>query len=50
MPLHVFRHVDADHGILVVKQKLGEGAGSLRLADACGTEEDEAPDRPVRVL
>ena len=32
--LHIFRHVDADHGVLVVEQEFGERAGELGLADA----------------
>jgi hypothetical protein len=39
--LHVLRHVDADHRLLVAEQELGEGAGELGLADARGAEEDE---------
>ena len=48
--LHVFRHVDADHRLLVVEQELGERASQLGLADAGGAQEDERADRPVRVL
>jgi hypothetical protein len=48
--LHVLRHVDPNHRLLVVEQELGEGARGLRLADARGAEEDERPDRPVGIL
>ena len=50
MLLHVFAHVDAHHGVLVVEQKLRQRAGGLGLADAGGAEEDERADGPVRVL
>ena len=43
------RHVDADHRPLVVEEEVGERAGQLGLADAGGAEEQERPDRPVRV-
>ena len=48
--LHVFAHVDAHHGVLVVEEKLGQRAGRLSLADAGGAEEDERTDGAVRVL
>ena len=48
--LHIFAHVDADHGVLVVEQELGERAGELGLADAGRAQEHERADRPVRVL
>ena len=48
--LHIFRHVDAHHRVLVVEQEFGQRAGQLRLADAGRPEEQEAADRPVRVL
>ena len=47
--LHVLRHVDADHGRLVVEEEFGERTGGLRLADARGPEEDEAADGPLGV-
>ena len=40
--LHVLAHVDADHGLLVVEEKLGESAGGFGFAHAGGSEEDEA--------
>ena len=40
--LHVLAHVDADHGLLVVEEEFGEGAGGFGFADAGGAEEDEA--------
>ena len=48
--LLVLRHVDADHRVLVVEQELRERARELRLADAGRPEEDEAAERPVRIL
>ena len=48
--LHVLRHVDAHHRVLVVEQKLGERARSLGLSNAGRTEEDERADRPIRIL
>ena len=47
--LHVLAHVDADHGLLVVEEELGQGPGQLGLADAGGPEEDERADGPVGV-
>ena len=41
---HVFGHVDADHGVFVVEEELGEGTGSFGFADAGGAEKDEAAD------
>ena len=43
------RHVDADHGLVVVEQVLGQGAHQLGFADAGGAEEDEAADGPVGI-
>ena len=34
VPLHVFRHVDADQGVLVVKQEFGERTRQLGLSHA----------------
>ena len=48
--LHVLRHVEPHHRLLVVEQELGQGAGRLRLPHARGPEEDKRADRPVGVL
>ena len=48
--LHVLRHVDLDHRVLVAEEELGERARELGLADARGPEEDERAGRPLRVL
>jgi hypothetical protein len=47
--LHVLRHIDANHGLVVVEEEFGERFGELGFADARGSEEDEASDRPVGV-
>ena len=48
--LHVLRHVDLDHRVLVAEQELGERAGELGLPDARRAEEDERAGRPLRIL
>ena len=48
--LLILRHVDPNHGLLVVEEELGERARQLGLADAGRPEEDEAAERAVRVL
>src|SRR2546425_5220835 len=48
--LHVLRHVDLDHRVLVAEQELGERARELGLADAGRAEEDERAGRPLRIL
>ena len=50
MLLHVLGHVKADDGLLVPEQRLCQGAGQLRLADAGGPEEDEGADRALGVF
>ena len=41
MLLAVFRHVDANHGLLVVKQEFGQALGQLGFANAGRAEEQE---------
>ena len=48
--LHVFAHVDADHGVLVVEQKFGERAGQFRFADTGRSEKNEGTDGPIWIL
>ena len=48
--LHVLRHVDLDHRVLVAEEELGERARQLGLPDARGAEEDERAGRALRVL
>ena len=49
MPLLELAHVEADHRVLVAEQRLGQRPRQLGLADAGRAEEQERPDRPVRV-
>src|SRR3990170_8959334 len=44
-PLHVFRHVYLNKGILIIKEILCKGLGKLCLADTRRAEEDERTDR-----
>ncbi len=46
--LHVFGHVDAEHGVLVVEQEFGERAGEFGFADARRSEKDEGTDGTLR--
>ncbi len=46
VPLHVFRHVEADQ---LDAQLVGQLAGDLGLADAGGAGQQEVADRPVRI-
>src|SRR3954469_5727653 len=48
--LHVLRHVDAHHRVLVAEQELGERARQLGLTHARRAQEDERAGRPLRVL
>ena len=48
--LHVLGHVDPDHRLVAVEQELGQRPRQLGLADPGRAEEDEAAERPVRVL
>mmetsp|Transcript_6937 Transcript_6937/g.11067 ORF Transcript_6937/g.11067 Transcript_6937/m.11067 type:complete len:310 (-) Transcript_6937:83-1012(-) len=50
MLLHELRHVDANHGPIVVKQKLGQGFGQLGLAHARWTKEQERAQRAVFII
>ena len=50
MLFHVFGHVDADDVLFVVKQRLRERLGKLRLTHAGRAEEQEGTDGPVRIL
>src|SRR5579864_5455679 len=49
MLFHVFRHIEPDHGFLVVEQKLGECAREFGFPDAGGPKKNEGPDRPVGI-
>ncbi|MNC12095.1 hypothetical protein D3C75_598080 [compost metagenome] len=48
--LHVFGHIDADHGIFVAEESFSKRAGQLGFADAGGTEENEGAHRALRIL
>src|SRR5262245_7564527 len=48
--LHVLRHVDPYHRVLVVEQELRECTRRLRFADTRGAEEDERADGAIRIL
>ena len=47
---HVLRHIEADHGHLIIKEELGQCPGQLRLAHPRRPQEDEGPGRPVGVV
>ena len=49
MFFHVLAHVEADHRLLIVEEKLSQRAGGFRLADARWPEEDERPDGPLGI-
>ena len=48
--LHVFAHVDARHGVLVVEEEFRERPGQLRFTDTGRTKKNEGADGPVRIL
>ena len=48
--LHVFAHVEAHDGLLVVEEEFGQRLAQLGFAHAGGSEEHEGTDRPVFVL
>ena len=48
--LHVLGHVDADHVLLAVEQRLGQGPGQLGLSDPGRPKENERPDGAFGVL
>jgi hypothetical protein len=39
MLLHVFRHIEADHRVLIIKQKLSQRPGSFGFTYTRGTRE-----------
>ncbi len=49
MLLHVLAHIDADHQLFIVEEKLRQRPRQLRFSDACGSEENERADRPLGV-
>src|SRR5690349_9868393 len=48
--LHVLRHVDPHHRVLVAEEELGERPRQLGLAHPGRAEEDERAGRALRVL
>ena len=50
MALLVLAHIDAHHGVLVVKKEFRQGARQFRFADAGRTQENEGTNRAVGVL
>ena len=50
MLFHIFRHIDADHRLIIIEQEGGQGAGQFGFADTGRAEEQERADRPVRIL
>ena len=49
MLFHEFAHVDPDHVVVAVEQKSCQRLAQLGLADTGRSEEQEGPQRPVRV-
>ena len=47
--LHVFRHIETDHRLLVIEEELGESPCQLCLSDPGGAQEDEGADGPVGI-
>ena len=47
---HEFGHVDTEHGLFAVKEKVGKGSGQFCFADSSGTEEDERAQWAVWIL
>ena len=47
--LHILRHVQADHGLLVGEHRRRQRAAQLRLAHAGGAQEQEAAHRAARI-
>ena len=50
MFLHVLGHVDAHHRLLIVKEKLCQGAGQFGFTNASRSQEEEAGKGPVGIL
>ena len=50
MLFHVFRHVDANHRPLVIKEKLRKRSRRFRLSDSSRSEKHEHADRTVAIL
>ena len=48
--LHVFRHIQPDHGVFVSKHGLGQRLAQLRLAHARRSQEDKGTDGTLGIL
>ena len=48
--LHIFRHVEPDHGAVIIEQVTCKRLGQLGLANARGSQEHERTHRPVGIL
>src|SRR5438045_1310116 len=49
MLLHILRHVDADHIVLIVEQEFRESTRELSLANSGWSKKDEGADRASRI-
>ncbi len=47
---HELAHVETDHGVFVVEQRLGESLAEFRFAHARGTTEQERANRTIGIL
>ncbi len=45
----VFTHVECQHGFFGAEHEFGQGFGKLAFTNATWAEEEEGPDRPLRV-
>ncbi len=50
VPLHVFGHIDPDHGVFVPEHGLRQRLAQLRLAHACGAQEQEGSNGTPGIL
>ena len=50
MLLHEFRHIEADHRLIVVEEKPSERLGQFCLTNTGRSQEQERADGPVRIL
>ena len=47
---HIFRHINARHGAIIIEQKSRQRFHQFRLANTSWAQEQEAADRAIRVL
>ena len=48
--LHEFGHIDPDHRLFTVEEKIGQRTGKFGFADTGGTKKDKRAQWSVRVL